>query len=39
LQEIERHAVTLFHPTVAMAFVAVLRCVAPATFLSAEELA
>jgi putative nucleotidyltransferase with HDIG domain len=39
LLEIERHAGTQFHPTVAKAFVAVQRGTDPATVLSAEELA
>jgi HD domain len=39
LMEIERHAGTQFHPTVAKAFVAVRRGTDPATVLSAEELA
>ena len=39
LREIERHAGTQFHPTVARAFVAVQRGADPATVLSAEELA
>jgi len=39
LMEIERHAGTQFHPTVAKAFVAVQRGTDPATVLSAEELA
>src|SRR3989475_4552939 len=38
LLEIERHAGTQFHPTVAKAFVAVQRGADPATVLSAEEL-
>ncbi len=38
LLEIERHAGTQFHPTVAKAFVAVQRGSDPATVLSAEEL-
>jgi len=38
LLEIERHAGTQFHPTVAKAFVAVQRGTDPATVLSAEEL-
>jgi HD-GYP domain-containing protein (c-di-GMP phosphodiesterase class II) len=39
LAEIERHAGTQFHPTVARAFVATQRGVDPATVLSAGELA
>jgi hypothetical protein len=39
LLEIERHAGTQFHPTVAKAFVAVQRGGDPAAVLSAEELA
>jgi hypothetical protein len=39
LLEIERHAGTQFHPTVAKAFVAVQRGTNPASALSAEELA
>jgi HD superfamily phosphohydrolase YqeK len=39
LLEIERHAGTQFHPTVAKAFVAVQRGVDPAAVLSAGELA
>ncbi len=39
LMEIERHAGTQFHPTVAKAFVAVQRGADPATVLSAEQLA
>jgi HD domain len=38
LVEVERHAGTQFHPTVAKAFVAVQRGADPATVLSAEEL-
>jgi hypothetical protein len=38
LLEIERHAGTQFHPTVAKAFVAVQRSVDPAAVLSTEEL-
>jgi HD domain len=38
LAEIERHAGTQFHPTVAKAFVAVRRGIDPLTVLSADEL-
>jgi hypothetical protein len=39
LMEIERHAGTQFHPTVAKAFVAVQRGIGPGDVLSTEELA